>query len=117
LQKEENRISKRVFPARKNLREEVHIRNWASEVKCILAECNLLPWWHSNHCEDGLSPKELKEVVSCCLFRCERERWKTEIMNKPKLRTWLHFFQRTRKIYGEYKVQSTPVFTDHWDTK
>jgi len=78
-----SRISKRVFPARKKLREEVHIRNWASEVKSILAECNLLPRWHSNPCEDGLSPKELKEVVSCCLLRCERERWKTEIMNKP----------------------------------
>jgi len=71
--------------------EEVHIRNWASEVKCILAECNLLPWWQSNPCGNGLSPKELKEVVSCCLFRCERERWKTETVNKPKLRTYIPF--------------------------
>ena len=32
-----------IFLVCKNLTEEVHIRNWASEVKSILAECNLLP--------------------------------------------------------------------------
>jgi len=52
-------------------------------------------------------------VVSCCPFRCERERWKAEIMNKLKLRTYIAFIKlrMNQRIYREYKVQSTPVFT------
>jgi len=46
----------------------------------ILAEINLAQQLTLEEMH-GWSPKELKEGVSCCLFRCERERWKTEIIN------------------------------------
>ena len=52
-----------------------------------MAECNLLPWWQNNSCENGLNHREFRNVVICCLLRSEREKWKTEVIAKPKLRT------------------------------
>ena len=36
---------------------------------------------------DGFSHGEAKYVVTCCLFRLERENWKSDIVSKPKLRS------------------------------
>ena len=47
-----------------------------------MAEQLLWKWSESQRTE---------KVVSCGLFRCETERWKTEIVNKPKLRTYIPF--------------------------
>ena len=70
--------------------------NWASQVKKILAECALQPWWHQSSC-DGLSHSELQHVVTCCLFRLEKERWQAEVLTKPKLRSYINF----KTEYGE----------------
>ena len=72
LQKGENRISRRLFLECKKIAEEEHIRNCAYEVRCILAECNHLPWWQNNFCGNGLNHSEFRIVVSCCLFRSEK---------------------------------------------
>ena len=77
-------FSRRVFVECKKIAEEEHIRNWVSEVRCILDDCNLHPWWQNNSCGSGLSPSEFRNVVSCCLFRCEREKWKTEERYEPE---------------------------------
>ena len=54
IQKEEHRISRKVLVECKKITEEEHIiRNWASKVSCILAECNLLPWWQNNFVEQA----------------------------------------------------------------
>ena len=78
----------------KKIAEEEHIRNWASEVRCILAECNLLPWWRNNSCGIRLNNSEFRNVVSCCLFRFDREKRKTEVITKPKLRKYANFKER-----------------------
>ena len=81
ITKREHRISRRVFLECKKIAEEAYIRNWASEVRCILAECNLLPWWWDNSCGNRLSPSEFRNVVSCLIvFRGESEKWKTEVI-------------------------------------
>ena len=110
LQKGENRISKRVFLECKKKAEEEHIRNWVSVVRCILAECNLLPWWQNNSCGNGLNHREFRNVVSCCLFRSEREKWKTEMIAKPKLRT-CNFQGKiwTWRVYWVDTMQGTTV--------
>ena len=59
-----------------------------------MAECNLLPWWQNNPCGNGLNHSEFRNVVSCCLFRSEREKLKTEVIAKPKLRTYATFKER-----------------------
>ena len=57
----ENRTIKRLFLAWRVWLWSIHkkLGIWG---KCILADCNLLPWPHSNPCGNGLSPKELKDV-------------------------------------------------------
>ena len=45
----------------------------------------------------GLSSSELQHVVTCCLFRLEKERWQAAILTKPKLRSYINF----KTEYGE----------------
>ena len=78
LQKGEHRISRRVFLECKKIAKEEHIRNWAYEVRCILAECHFLPWWQNNSCGNGQNHSK---------FRSERDKWKKEVIAKTKLRT------------------------------
>ena len=81
-------------------------KNWAWKVKSILAKCGLHSWWHQSSC-DGLSHGEAKHVVTCCLFRLERENWKFDIVSKPKLRSYV----KLKADYGETEgyVQRTRV--------
>ena len=64
ITKGEHRISRRVFLECKKIAKEEHIRNWAYEVRCILAECNLLPWWQNNSCRNGLNHSEFRNVAA-----------------------------------------------------
>ena len=96
VQSDNNKICKKVYIECKRLADEHNQDNWASQVKEILAECALQSWWHQSSC-DGLSPSELQHVVTCCLFRLEKERWQTEALTKPKLRSYINF----KTEYGE----------------
>ena len=89
----EKGISRRVFLECTKIAEEEHFRNCSSEVRCILAECNLLPWWQNNFCGNGLNCNEFRNVVLCCLFRFEQEKWKMEVIGKSELRTYYATFK------------------------
>ena len=81
-------------------------KNWAWEVKGILAKCGLHSWWHQSSC-DGFSHRQAKHVVTCCLFHLERENWKSGIVSKLKLRSYV----KLKADYGETEgyIQRTRV--------
>ena len=81
------RIAKKVYNECKSLADDHNKKNWAWEVKSILNECGLQSRWCQGSC-DGLSLQEAKHLVTCCLFRLQRENWKAEVATKPKLRSY-----------------------------
>ena len=92
----------------KRLTEEQNQDNWASQVKQTLTGCGLQYWWHQSSCE-GLSHSELQHVVTCCLFRLEKERWQTEVSSKPKLRLYVNFkteYGKTEEYVQKVRVKS-----------
>ena len=108
VQIDNNRICKKVYIECKRLTEEQNQDNWASQVKQILAGCGLQYWWHQSSC-DGLSHSELQHVVTCCLFRLEKERWQTEVSSKPKLRLYVNFkteYGKTEEYVQKVRVKS-----------
>ena len=54
-----------------------------------------------------ITPSELQHVVTCCLFRLEKERWQTEALTKPKLRSYLNFKTEYRET--EEYVQNVRI--------
>jgi len=86
LQMDNERMFKKVYNECKSLTDNHNQKNWAWEVESILAKCGLRSWWHQSSC-DGVSHGEAKHVVTCCLFRLERENWNADIVSKPKLRS------------------------------
>ena len=80
LQMDNERMVKEVYNECKSLTDNQNQKNWAWEVKSILAKCGPHSWWHQSSC-DGFSHGEAKHVVTCCLFRLERENWKSDIVS------------------------------------
>ena len=108
VQIDNNRICKKVYIECKRLTEEQNQDNWASQVKQTLTGCGLQYWWHQSSCE-GLSHSELQHVVTCCLFRLEKERWQTEVSSKPKLRLYVNFkteYGKTEEYVQKVRVKS-----------
>ena len=61
------------------------VKDWCGIiVKEILHECGLESLWQRNQV-DGLSAKEFKSMVECCLYRLEKMKWLQEIEEKEKL--------------------------------
>ena len=63
MNKEETIMSRKVFLIAKEYAEVKRIKNWAQQVKSILASCNLMCWWDKNASTD--LPSE--SVQKCCL--------------------------------------------------
>ena len=92
MKKEETRMSRKVFLIAKEYAEVKGIKNWAQQVKSILASCNLMCWWDKNASTD-LTIRECKEVLSSIFYRMEKVQWEKEVLSKAKLQTY-HLFKR-----------------------
>ena len=60
-----------MFLIAKEYAEVKRIKNWAQQVKSILARCNLMCWWDNNASTD-LTIRECKEVLSSIFYRMEK---------------------------------------------
>ena len=69
--------------------EERGVKNWCGMVKEILHKCGFDSLWQRNQV-DGLSAKEFKSMVECCLYRLERIKWLQEVEEKEKQVLYKH---------------------------
>ena len=84
------------------MHEERGVKNWCGMVKEILHKCGLESLWERNQV-DGLSAKEFKSMVECCLYRLERMKWLQEIEGMEKL---VLYRQIKQDFVGEAYVQN-----------
>ena len=69
--------------------EERGVKNWCGMVKEILHKCGFDSLWQRNKV-DGLSAKEFKSMVECCLYRLESIKWLQKVEEKEKLVLYKH---------------------------
>ena len=62
--------------------------------KSLLYKYELKQWWLTEYC-DGLTIKEIKEVITDLFYREARDQWNKQVNEKPKLRTYTKF----KKLY------------------
>ena len=106
LQMNNERMVKKVYNECKSLTDNHNHKNWVWEIKSTLAKCGLNSWWHQSSC-DELLYGEAKHLVTSCLFRLERENWKSDIASKTKLRWYIQHKADYGKTQGY--VQRTRV--------
>ena len=82
--------------------EERGVKNWCGIVEEILHKCGLESLWQRNQV-DGLSAKEFKSMLECCLYRLEGMKWLQEIEEKEKL---VLYRQIKQDFVGEVYVQN-----------
>lgn len=66
-----SQLCNQVYTWSRQMCEECGVKNWCGIVKKILHECGLESLWQRNQV-DGLSAKEFKSMVECCLYKLQR---------------------------------------------
>ncbi|CAG2222861.1 unnamed protein product [Mytilus edulis] len=80
------RIPNRIFQWDSTLSEK-YKKTWYNELKSVMEKCELLELFNNNY-TNGLSVKFIANYSELLLRQKHHDKWKLDIMNMPKLRTF-----------------------------